>query len=243
MNIAAAALGGLALVGASFIVGLAAMRSPAFSLRSIRVLGAPRHVTSRDVVKVLQGRLSGTFFTVDLDAVRVLFETIPWVRRAEVRRLWPDELEVRIEEHVPMARWGQESEGQLVNTYGELFPGRTSEALPAFAGPAASAGEVARRYAEFRTLLAPLGVEPKSVTLSPRYAWQLRLSDGLVIQLGREREKDGVADRLARFVQAYPRALGTFASRVEYVDLRYPNGFAVRMPGGGSPASHRLHRA
>jgi cell division protein FtsQ len=243
LNLAANVLFGVALAGALALACLALMRSPVFSLRSIRVLGQPQHVTAGDVVNALQGRVSGTFFTVDLDSVRGLFEGIPWVRRAEVRRLWPDELEVRIEEQVPLARWGRETEGQLVNAYGELFRGRSDSVLPAFAGPAASEAEVTRRYTEFRKLLAPLGVEPRSVLLSPRYAWQLRLSNGLVVQLGRERDKDAVVDRLARFVEAYPRTLGKLQRRVEYVDLRYPNGFAVRLPESHEPATHRMHRA
>jgi len=243
MNLAANILFGAALAGALALVCLTLMRSSAFSLRSIRVLGQPQHVTSGDVVRALQGRVSGTFFTVDLDSVRDLFQSIPWVRRAEVRRLWPDQLEVRIEEQVPLARWGNEGEGQLVNTYGELFQGRSTAVLPTFAGPAASAAEVTRRYTEFRRLLAPLGVEPKSVLLSQRYAWQLRLSNGLVVQLGRERDRESLADCLSRFVEAYPRTLAKLEHRVEYVDLRYPNGFAVRIPDSRAPAHHRLHRA
>ena len=242
LNLVANVLFGAALAGALALVCLALMRSPAFSLRSIRVLGQPQHVTSGEVVKALQGRVSGTFFTVDLEAVRGLFEGIPWVRRAEVRRLWPDELEVRLEEQVPLARWGKEGDEQLVNTYGELFRGHSDAVLPSFAGPAASEAEVTRRYAEFHKLLAPLGVAPMSVLLSQRYAWQLRLSNGLVLQLGRERDKDGLADRLARFVEAYPRTLGKLERRVEYVDLRYSNGFAVRLPDARAPAAHRLHR-
>ena len=78
----------------------------------------------------------------------------PMTRRAEVRRHWPDRLDVRLEEHVPLARWGQEAEGRLVSVYGEVFAGsmgagRDAE-LPQFAGPAGSELEVARRYALFR---------------------------------------------------------------------------------------------
>src|SRR4051812_43983660 len=77
------------------------VESPVFLLRSIRVEGELVHVGRAEVVKALEGRLAGTFFNMDLDAVRVLFETVPWVRRAEVRRVWPDRLVVRMEEHVP----------------------------------------------------------------------------------------------------------------------------------------------
>lgn len=212
------------------------VESPLFLLKSIRIEGELRHVGRAEVVNALQGRIAGTFFNMDLEAVRVLFETIPWVRRAEVRRQWPDRLEVRMEEHVPLARWGQPEERRMVNNHGEVFSapyGALEMALPQFAGPAGTAREVSRRYAAFSGILEPLQLQPSSVVLSPRYSWQIRLSNGLAVQLGRESDKDGIEARLARFVGAYPVALAPLARgrRLDYVDLRYSNGFALRVPG------------
>jgi cell division protein FtsQ len=232
LNWAAGVLCACALAAALLGAGAALMRSSAFPLNTIRVVGDVRHVSVAQVVDALQGRVRGTFFSVDIDAIRSLFETLPWVRRAEVRRLWPDGLEVRLEEHVPLARWGRERDARLVNTYGELFRGREETALPVIAGPAASEGSIARRLVEFRRVLAPLGLEPKSVLLSARYAWQIDLSNGLTVKLGRDREKDDVTERLARFVAAYPHTVARLERRLEYVDLRYPNGFAVRVAHG-----------
>jgi cell division protein FtsQ len=219
---------------AAWFAGNALVHSNAFPLRSIRLQGELQHVSRMQAVEALQGRVSGTFFTVDLDGLRRLFETIPWVRRAEVRRLWPDRLEVTLEEHVAIARWGRREEDRLVNRQGELFTARSDADLPLLAGPAGSEREVAGRYAEFRALLAPLGLAPRQVLLSDRRAWQLRLDSGLLVQLGRDAPRDPVHARLARFVEAYPRTLGGMDRRLEYVDLRYPNGFALRVPGMGA---------
>jgi cell division protein FtsQ len=209
--------------------------SSVFALRTVRVDGDLQHVVRADVIRALRGKVRGTFFTVDLEAMRALFEGIPWVRRAEVRRRWPDRLEVRIEEHLALARWGQGKEARLVNTRGELFPGRSDAALPLFSGPIGTEGEVARRYASFRELLAPLALEPQQVVLSSRFAWQLRLSNGLTVQLGRDSDKDSLEERLAKFVAAYPQTLGRMGRRSDYVDLRYPNGFALRVPESQKP--------
>lgn len=222
--------------------GVALMRSSAFPLNTIRVVGDVEHVGLAQVVETLQGRVRGTFFSVDIDAIRALFETLAWVRHAEVRRLWPDGLEVRLEEHVALARWGQERDARLVDTYGEPFRGRVETKLPVFSGPPASEGMVTRRYAEFRRALAPLGLEPRSISLSARYAWQLELSNGMTVKLGRDRDKDDIADRLARFVSAYPYTVGKIERRLEYVDLRYPNGFAVRASDERAPHDRRLPR-
>ena len=124
LNTSANALYALALALVAYAAGAMIANSPAFPLRTIRIQGDLEHVSRGQIVDALQGRVSGTFFSVDVEAIRSMFQTLPWVRRAEVRRRWPDRLEVRLEEHVALARWGKEAEGQLVNSYGELFAGR-----------------------------------------------------------------------------------------------------------------------
>lgn len=234
LNTASNALYALALILVAYAAGTVLANSPAFSLRAIRVQGDLGHVSRGEIVEALQGRVRGTFFTVDVEAIRSMFQAMPWVRRAEVRRHWPDRLDVRLEEHMPLARWGQEAEGRLVSVHGEVFAGRigarSDAELPQFAGPAGSELEVARHYALFRELLAPLSLEPHTVALSQRQSWQIRLSNGLTVQLGRDSEKDPVRERLARFVEVYRRTLGRMSHRLDYVDLRYPNGFALRVP-------------
>jgi cell division protein FtsQ len=228
-NAAAGVLCALALGLLAYAGGRVLVDSPAFLLKTIIVEGGLERVERREIIDALQGRLRGTFFTVDLEGVRSLFEDIPWVRRAELRRRWPDSLEVSIEEQIALARWGQGKKTQLVNREGALFRGQSDESLPALAGPAGAESEVVRRYLAFRDLLAPLGLEPRQVLLSSRMAWQLRLSDGLTVQLGRDSDKDRVEDRLARFVSAFPQTLAKSRQRFDYVDLRYSNGFALRI--------------
>jgi cell division protein FtsQ len=209
----------------------ALVRSPAFPLRTIEVGERLEHVRRAQVVAALQNEVSGTFFTADLERLRSRFETIPWVRHAEVRRRWPDRLVVRVEEHMALARWGRREDARLVNVQGEPFSAESADELPVISGPVGSEREVARRLVQFRAQLEPLGMAPQQVLLSERLAWQLRLANGLVLQLGRESAKDSLGDRLSRFVEAYPRTVAKLDRPNLRVDLRYPNGFAVRVPG------------
>lgn len=202
---------------------------PVFALRKLDVEGMTRHL-SRDQVKFIVGRrMRGTFFTVNLDGVRSDFEKLPWVRSVSVRRKWPYEIEVRLEEHVALARWGGD---QLVNTYGEVFDASTDRVLPGFSGPSGSSAEVSREYSVFSKSLAPLGRHVARVDLSARRSWALQLDDGMVIELGRE----NMDRRLSDFAALYDRTVGKLAKRVDYVDLRYDNGFAVRIPGSKGAA-------
>ena len=83
--------------------------------------------TSKAELEAALPRISGNFFAADLAEVRAGVERLPWVRHVAVRRVWPGRLEISIEEHVALARWGDDA---LVNTYGETFRGKTDEVLP-----------------------------------------------------------------------------------------------------------------
>lgn len=217
-------------------------RREVFDLRLVRVEAVAGHKLRQSSESLLRAtisqRIHGSFFAINLDEVRAVVETVPWVRRAQVRRLWPNRLVVAIEEHRPLALW---EDGRLVNTYGELFSANLDEAeedgaLPQFGGPKDSEGTVVRRYAELRDLLAPLGSVPVAVNLSARHAWSAQLDDGTRLIIGRE-QGVALAERIRRWVAAYPAVKAQLNSRAEVVDLRYPNGFALRsLSALGDPA-------
>jgi cell division protein FtsQ len=202
---------------------LLAVRLPLLPLREVQVDKPLAHVTAEQIEIIIRREFRGNFLTLNLDATRAAFERLPWVRKADVRRQWPDRLQVRIEEHVPLARWGGTA---LVNVYGEVFEAAYDGDLPVFAGPAGAAKEITIQYEYFRRRLAEIGKVAVQVRVSSRRAWQIRLADGLTIDLGREH----VEARLSKFVATYERTLGQLGRPVEHVDLRYANGFAVRIP-------------
>lgn len=198
---------------------------PVFSLRVLQLSAAPQRVDVAQIEEVVRNELRGNFFTVDLASVRQAFEQLPWVRKVSVRRQFPWQLEVTLEEHVALARWNGSG---LVNTHGEVFAAQTEQVLPKFIGQPETASEVTQMYNAFGEQLAPLKHSLLQVSLSPRRAWQLRLDNGMVLELGREQAQQ----RLARFVDVYPYSLAPLQRTVNYVDLRYKSGFAAHLPGG-----------
>ena len=222
----------LVALAVTYTIGSWMVNSSVFPLKQVSVSGINngngelRHVTREQIDKVVRSKIAGNFLTVDLEATRTAFEKLPWVRVASVRRRWPQSLEVTLEEHVAMARWGSEA---LVNTHGEVFGGDVAavdEKLPVFIGLPESSYDVARQYAAFSKLLQPLQQHIAQLNLSPRRAWRIYLENGTVLELGR----DQMEARLARYVSAYDRSLAQLNQQLAYVDLRYSNGFAVRMP-------------
>ncbi|MCE5181066.1 MAG: FtsQ-type POTRA domain-containing protein [Betaproteobacteria bacterium] len=211
------ALSGVLLL---YVVLFLVVHLPVFPLRKVDVQGDLQHVNREQVQFIVAREMKGNFFTLDLNRTRAAFEKLPWVRNVNVRRRWPDKLEVAIEEHAVLARWGSSA---LVNTRGELFRAASNAVLPEFSGPEDAAEEMTRNYEEFRRMLKPLNLKPVRMSLSDRRALQVRLNTGLVLELGR----DKVRERLEKFSGVYPQTLAKLAQPASYADLRYPNGFAV----------------
>ncbi|KAF1016678.1 MAG: cell division protein FtsQ/DivIB [Burkholderia sp.] len=228
LNCATSALYALLLFGCTAAGCYWLTQHPAFALRTILIYGDTEHINAPTVRAGVVWRLKGNFFTVDLDTARVAFEQMSWVHHASVRRVWPNTLTVMLEEYKPLGTWGSD---QLVSTDGELFianQGEFDEELPSFDGPDGSAKEVVQRYRDFTKWFVPLGSAPKAVTLSSRYAWMVKLANGTEIEFGRERNGDTLPDRAQRLVDAWPTVTHRWGKDIEYADLRYPNGFAIR---------------
>jgi cell division protein FtsQ len=227
----------LMLVAAAALLAAAAVwlvRVPSLPVRHVVFADALPHTKRGEVEQVLPQALKGNFFSLNLEAVRGALEKLPWVRKVDVRRQWPDRLEISIEEHKPVARWG-EGRSELVNSYGEVFaallPEAESSGLPLLYGPQGTAQEVLKHYGDFIGAFKAVGEMPVQVTLSPRLAWQLKLQNGMLVDIGREQQKSPVGVRLARFIEIYPETVAKRAVRPAVVDLRYPNGFAMRVAG------------
>jgi cell division protein FtsQ len=224
----------LLLVGGALLVWAAAMalqRLPVFPLKQLVVATPVDQVSRAQIEHTARKALSGNFFTTDLDTARAAFERMPWVRSASLRRIWPDGVELTLEEHRAVARWTpQDGEARLVSTRGEVFLAATDAVLPQFVGPEGAASQVLERYRLFSEILAATGHKPVVVHLSARDAWQLKLDDGVVLELGREQARHPLTERVQRYASHYPAASSAARTRLEkigVVDLRYPNGFAL----------------
>ncbi|MGS0741689.1 cell division protein FtsQ/DivIB [Glaciimonas sp. GG7] len=211
---------------------------PMFTLKVIRVEGIEqselRRVNPLTIRAGALPRIKGNFFTTNLDSVRVAFESVPWVRKASVQRQWPNQLVVTVEEHQPLGTW--DADGRLLSAKGDLFIANLDEAeedgdLLKFGGPIGSEKDVLARFADFQQWFAPLKLKPVDVELSARYAWSVKLDNGMTVELGRERSKTILHERVERLTEIYPQLQARLQDRIESVDMRYPNGLALKASG------------
>ena len=137
-----------------------------------------------------------------------------------MRRRFPDAVEVTLETHEPLARWGDSA---LVSVRGDVFNAPYDGFLPRFKGPDGAAAQMVREYPAIRGGVEPLASAVTEVRVSPRGAWQVVLESGLMLDLGRGE----IHARLARFIAAWPQ-LAAQGVQIKHADLRYANGFAMQ---------------
>lgn len=234
--------------------GLWLTRSPLLPIRAIQLGGD----LARNSVPTIRANaaplLAGNFLSVDLQQARAAFETVPWVRHAVVRRVWPDRLAVTLEEHRAAALWqGSDAEGgegaadRLVNSHGEVFEANVGDveddSLPVFAGPEGSAAQMLALHRRLQAALARLELGVLRVELSRRGSWRVELDNGAALELGRGSE-DEVMARGERFVRTWTQVAARWQQPLLYADLRHADGYAVRLQGvSTSPAAGTAGKA
>lgn len=192
-------------------------------VRSIVIDGPFQRVSAVEVEQAARGALKGGFVSADLDRLRNAVEALAWVDRARVQRLWPDRIQVEIVEQQAAARWGDDG---LLNTRGELFANGVRHVppeLPRLDGPQGSEWQVAQRYLAIQGRLVEQGLRVAALRLDARGAWEMDLSNGVTVRLGRRQ----VDERMDRLVQVAAQVIAGRAAEIAYVDMRYSNGFSI----------------
>lgn len=214
----------IAVIGvAGFGLHLAVQKVNSQQIEKVRIEGVLTYVSEEEVKATIGADVSTSLMSVDLNRIKEKLEAMPWVRQAEVQRQWPNALQIRIEEEIAIARWGQR---QLLNQQGQVFqPERIEESLqlPLLVGPKESEAKVMRQYQEFNQLLYPLGERIRDLTLNNSGSYELTLTNGVRVKLGRE----DLLERLRRLVMFLQSEFGRDLQGVESIDLRYRNGVAV----------------
>lgn len=219
------ALGMIAMVAAAGFVGAVEYisRPDRFPVLEVRLEGDFAHVTQEQLLARVVDHLRGNLFLLDLDAVRQRVEALPWVRQASVRREWPHTVHILFAEQELVAHWGERlwlnDHGEIVDLQGEAGP----EGLPVLAGPGGTHAKVLAELQHLNDVVRRAGLDIAQLNLSDQRAWQARLSNGLVVLLGRHDPEL----RLGRLMDVYTETVANRIEQIRQLDLRYTNGFSV----------------
>ena len=197
-------------------------------ISSIEISGPFQRVTALQIEEAISQEIEKGFVGADLDRIRANIVALQWIDQARVARHWPSRISIVVTEQVPAAIWG---ESGLLNTRGELFVSEARHVpaeLPRLSGPDGSADNVARRYLAVREQLIPVGLDLRRVHLDARGSWLMTLGNGIEVRLGRR----DVTERTRLFLDVVADIISGRAGDIDYVDMRYGNGFTIGWKGG-----------
>ena len=232
LNVARFAPAVLAVAGLT-AAGFGIVKALDRPLTTVVVNGPFQRVAALDVERAVRENLRGGFLTANLATLQKAVEKLPWADHARVQRHWPDGLYVQVTEQVAAARWGDTA---LVNTRGEIFAvdaRHIPEELPRLDGPEGSQARVAELYFQLYPRLLESGLRATALTQDARGAWQLELSNGVLVRFGRRQ----LNERVDRFLRAGTAVLATRGSEISALDMRYSNGFSVSWRAAGAPTA------
>ena len=220
----AAPLFAVAVVAVTYDLALKLFDS---EIDSIEVSGPFQRVSALSIEEAISDELEKGFVGADLETIQARVREISWIDKAAVARRWPDRISISVTEQVPAAVWDERG---LLNVRGELFVDDAQHLpaeLPRLSGPAGRSDDVARRYLEVRERLIPVGLDVRTVELDDRGAWSLTLTNGVDVRFGR-RDTDRRTDL---FIDVVADVIAGQAADIDFIDMRYSNGFTVGWKG------------
>lgn len=237
MHVTGSCMFALMSLGLVLMVFWVAVHLPVFNLVGITVEGEVDHNNATTLRANVTTRMTGNFFTADLTQVQHAFEGVPWVRLAVVQREFPNRLRVTLQEHRPVAYWGDENESRLLNMYGEVFEANLAdlenEKIPRLKGPDSESQLVWKMYQALVPMFRALTLDLGNLELTERGSWRAHLKQGAVIELGRG-DVEEVTARMRRVDQTLlgvVQKLGKKLQSLHSMDLRHDNGYAIRLHG------------
>ena len=203
------------------------MGSAGFTVKTVTLEGRAE-TAPKEIGRMLGIQAGDLMLYVDVDEARARIEALPWVKSAEVRRVWPDKIVVRIQERRPVALWQMDGAVAVIDATGKPIsgedPARFAE-LPLVVGKGAET--------QVGALLALIATQPnlklrvKAAVRVGERRWNLRLANGVEVRLPEE----GAEAALAELVRL-ERENNVLARDIKAIDLRFPDRFIVKLPPG-----------
>lgn len=191
---------------------------------TVHIIGERKHVSEADIEKIVHRYTGDNFVKMDVAQLQQALIEKPWVASVAVRKVWPNTIEVRVDEQQAVARWHDKG---VLNAQGVFFfPNEKTlpTDLPVLTGPEDMAKKILLSYHDFSAILTAKALKIKRIFVTDRHAWQIQLTNGVIIKLGTvDRNK-----RLRRFARVWPKLTAHHKKPISVIDLRYPNGMAVR---------------
>lgn len=205
-----------------------------FAVEDVRVVGNEQ-TSEIDILQLLGLDGTTSLLALDIDASRRSLSGLPWVESAEVRKIYPNTVEVVLHERKAYGIWQHGSELSLIERSGSVIgPLRDNKfsVLPLFVGRDAeiAAASVESEFARWPEIASRV----KAYVRVASRRWDIHLDSGIVVKLPEE-GLDAALALLSR-LQAEQQVL---ARDIAAIDLRLPDRTAIQL----TPEAQEIGRA
>lgn len=194
------------------------------SIDRVVINGEFNYLSERDVIDLIDENVQTGFLTLDLPELNRKIVEQDWIRSSSIRRSWPATLIVNIEEEIPVARWGEQQILNNVGDYIDVINKDSVSHLPVIFSQAGDTKEIIKIYQLISELLGPVGLRVDKVESDNAGSWTLTVLSDIKIILGR----DQLVEKLQRLQSVWMAELSSQEKNINAIDLRYPNGLAVK---------------
>lgn len=203
------------------------------TIRSVEVVGNLEALDQQVLQPVIQPFAKTNLYLLDAAGLEQAIESNPWVYSASLTKIWPDKLVVKIHEQQPVAFWGKQAmlsqQGQIIKA---VLP-RHRGVLPLLYSPEKKGRNMASEFLQIREWMKDFPLKMVEFREDARGSWKIRMENGLEVKIGRNEHQK----RIRRFMVGYRVKLKAVIDKIQTVDLRYTNGFAVKWKKGLSADS------
>ena len=143
-------------------------------IRWLEINGPFERIGAEQVRASLTPLVGGSFFTVDTGLLKEKTSEMPWVSGVSVHKIWPDTVEVSLEEFTPVAHW---VDGYLLDANGQMFSVPAADdiqGLPWLEGPEGQLDVVFESWKKFDDKLVRIGQQVDHLVLDARGSWSAR---------------------------------------------------------------------
>lgn len=197
-------------------------------IKHVRVEGAFQHISKKKMKELLLSQVSYGLYNADIQQIHQSVYTLPWVENVEVKRVWPDTLDIKLTEQTPVVRWKNTG---FLNRNGDLFKPKNKQGfdhLPLLSGSKEHEKELLQTMQELNVILAEKNMRVAALKVDKRRAWTIKLQNNMELILG----KNKPLKKLKRFLKTQYLIGEQQIAQVAIADLRYPNGYSLAWKSG-----------
>lgn len=226
---AATGLYGMVLGGHTGAVAEATTSAIGFSIDNVKVSG---NLQTSEIDILQQLGLDGSSSVVFLSAAnaRERLISLPWVENAEVRKVYPNTVEIKLSERTAYGIWQHGDELSLIERDGKVIaPLRDNKfaSLPLFVGEGAQLEAAA--FAEQLSNWPDIQARVKAYICVGGRRWDLRMDNGVVVRLPEE----NIA-RAMHALSTLEQDQQVLERDIETVDLRLPDRTTIQLTEGAA---------